>query len=258
MARVHDPLTDDGVHHPAGRLGGLAPDDLEDGAVRDGNVYGRDPVTMAQAQRTLHESFGDRFVLGLGISHPWFVEEIRGLSFGPRVSTMRDCLDRMDAAPFGPPGAGRQHHRVIGAVGTKMLGLAAERASGAVPFGMPVEHTARTRALMGPDAFLGVFQAVLPGSEDQTTRDQAWNHVAESLPNRTDMLRTLGYSVDLAGPDAERLVRSLVVWGGRDAIATRVREHLDAGADHVSLSVIGTRPDELPHRQWRELAGLLD
>ncbi len=222
------------------------------------NVYGRDPVTMAQAQRTLHECFGDRFVLGLGISHPWFVERIRGLSFGPRVPTMRDYLDRMDAAPFGPPGAPKQNPRVIGAVGTKMLGLAAERASGAVPFGMPIEHTARTRARMGPDAFLGVFQAVLLGPDDRTTREQAWSHVAESLPNRADMLRTLGYSVDLAGPDAERLVRSLVVWGGRDAIATRVREHLNAGADHVSLSVIGTRPDVLPRRQWRELAGLLD
>jgi probable F420-dependent oxidoreductase len=220
-------------------------------------VYGRDPVTMAQAQRTLHECFGDRFVLGLGISHPWFVEQIRGLSFGPRVPTMSDYLDRMDAAPFGPPGAPKQLPRVIGAVGTRMLGLAAKRASGAIPFGMPVEHTARTRALMGPDAFLGVFQAVLLGPEDGTTRETAWNHVAESLPNRADMLRGLGYSVDLAGPDAERLVRSLVVWGGQDAIAARVREHLNAGADHVSLSVIGTH-DVLPRRQWRELAGLLD
>ncbi|WP_328722909.1 LLM class flavin-dependent oxidoreductase [Streptomyces sp. NBC_00247] len=220
-------------------------------------VYGRDPVTTAQAQRTLHECFGDRFVLGLGISHPWFVERIRGVPFGPRVSTMSDYLDRMDAAPFGPPGAPKRLPRVIGAVGTRMLGLAAERASGAVPFGMPVEHTARTRALMGPDAFLGVFQAVLLGPDDGTTRGTAWNHVAESLPNRADMLRGLGYSVDLAGPDAERLVRSLVVWGGRDAIAARVKEHLDAGADHVSLSVIGT-PDALPRRQWRELAGLLD
>ncbi|WP_406498860.1 hypothetical protein OG936_29720 [Streptomyces sp. NBC_00846] len=186
------------------------------------------------------------------------MEKIRGLSFGPRVPTMRDYLDRMDATPFGPPGAPKQHPRVIGAVGTKMLGLAAERTSGAVPFGMPVEHTARARARMGPDAFLGVFQAVLLGPQDRTTREKAWSHVAESLPNRADMLSGLGYSVDLAGPDAERLVRSLVVRGGRDEIATRVREHLNAGADHVSLSAIGTRPDVLPHHQWRELAGLLD
>ncbi|MEV0643065.1 TIGR03620 family F420-dependent LLM class oxidoreductase [Streptomyces sp. NPDC050619] len=219
-------------------------------------VYGRDPVTMAQAQRTLTESFGDRFVLGLGISHPWFVEQIRGVKYGPRVPTMRGYLDRMDAAPFGPPGAGKGGARVIGAVGPKMLALAAQRTAGAVPFGMPVEHTARTRKLMGPDAFLGVIQAVLLGPDDRTTRDKAYSHVAESLPNRADMLRELGYSTDLSGPDADRLVRALVVRGGQSAVAARIQEHLDAGADHVSLSVIGTAADELPRRQWRELAGL--
>lgn len=220
-------------------------------------VYGRDPVTMAQAERTLHESFGDRFVLGLGISHPWFVERIRGIPFGPRVPTMRSYLERMDSAPFGPPGATEHSARVIGAVGTGMLRLAAERAAGALPFGMPVEHTARTRELMGSDAFLGVVQAVLLGPDDDTTRERARSHVAESLPNRAEILRGLGYSVDLAGPDAERLVRSLVVWGDQEAIAARVKEHLEAGADHVALSVIGTRPDQLPHREWRQLADLI-
>jgi probable F420-dependent oxidoreductase len=219
-------------------------------------VYGRDPVTMAQAQRTLLEAFGDRFLLGLGISHPWFVEQIRGLPYGPRVPTMRGYLERMDSAPFGPPGAPKRGNRVIGAVGTKMLALAAERADGALPFGMPVEHTARTRTLMGPDAFLGVVQAVLPAPDNATTRERAWSHVSESLPNRAHLLRDLGYSVDLSGPGAERLVRALVVWGDREAIAARVQEHFDAGADHVALSVIGTAPDMLPDRQWRELAGL--
>ncbi|MEV4559133.1 TIGR03620 family F420-dependent LLM class oxidoreductase [Kitasatospora sp. NPDC049285] len=222
------------------------------------NVYGRDPVTMAQAQRTLLEAFGDRFVLGLGISHPWFVEQVRGLAFGPRVPTMRAYLDTMDGSRFGPPGAPERGPRVIGAVGAKMLALAAERADGALPFGVPVEHTARTRALMGPKPFLGVIQAVLLGPDNARTRRQARTYVAESLPNRADMLRELGYSVDLAGPGADRLVRAMVAWGDRDAIAGRVREQLAAGADHVSLSVIGTPPDVLPRRQWRELAGLLD
>lgn len=221
------------------------------------NVYGRDPVTMAQAQRTLLEAYGDRFVLGLGISHPWFVEQVRGLKYGPRVPTMRAYLDKMDAAQFGPPGADKRGPRVIGAVGTNMLRLAAERASGALPLGVPVEHTVRTRQLMGPKAFLGVIQAVLLGPDNEATRQKARAYVAESLPNRADMLRSLGYSVDLGGPGADRLVRAMVAWGDQDAIASRVREHLDAGADHVALSVIGTSPNVPPLRQWRELAGLL-
>ncbi|MBL7492315.1 TIGR03620 family F420-dependent LLM class oxidoreductase [Frankia sp. AgB1.9] len=221
------------------------------------NVYGRDSVTMAQAQRTLLEAFPGRFVLGLGISHPWLVEQVRGLTFGPRVPTMRAYLDKMDATHVGPPEAEKRGPRVIGAVGSKMLTLAAERADGALPFVVPVEHTAQTRALLGPDAFLGVIQGVLLGPENANTRQLARNFVAESLPNRADMLRALGYSVDLTGPGADRLIRAMVAWGDQDAITRRVQEHLDAGADHVALSVIGTPPKMLPTQEWRALAGLL-
>ncbi|WP_433261703.1 TIGR03620 family F420-dependent LLM class oxidoreductase [Actinosynnema sp. CS-041913] len=220
------------------------------------NVYGRDPVTMAQGQRTLLEAYGDRFVLGLGISHPWFVEQVRGHVYGPRVATMRGYLDRMDAAPFGPPGAEKRGPRVIGAVGSKMLRLAAGRAHGALPLGMPVEHTARTRELLGPDRFLGVVLPVVLGPDDAATRDIARTYVAESLPNRADVLRELGFDVDLHGREASRLVRSAVAWGGPEAIAARVDEHLAAGADHVAFSVTGGVAEELPLAEWRELAAL--
>jgi alkanesulfonate monooxygenase SsuD/methylene tetrahydromethanopterin reductase-like flavin-dependent oxidoreductase (luciferase family) len=33
------------------------------------NIYGRDPVTMAAAQKTLAEFYPNRFLLGLGVSH---------------------------------------------------------------------------------------------------------------------------------------------------------------------------------------------
>lgn len=219
------------------------------------NVYGRDPVTMAQAHRTLLERYGDRFMLGLGISHPWLVTELRGLTFGPRVATMRAYLDRMDAAPVGPPGADRRRARVLGAVGWRMLGLAGERASGALPFGMPVEHTMRTRALLGPDGFLGVILPVLFAPDSEESQRIASGYVAESLPNRADMLRSLGYTAD---PGADRLVRALVAWGDRDALAERAHEHLSAGANQVCLYVIGTQEDQLLLEQWRALAGLLD
>jgi probable F420-dependent oxidoreductase len=222
------------------------------------NIYGRDPVTMAQAHRTLVESYGSRFVLGLGISHPWLVTELRGLTFGPRVATMRSYLDRMDAAPVGPPGADKQGARVLGAVGWRMLELASERASGALPMGMPIEHTARTRTLLGPDAFLGVILPVLVGPDGARSREAARQYVAESLPNRAGILRSLGYTTDLNDPASDRLISALVAWGDRDTIAERVREHHRAGADQVCLYVIGTQQDDLPLREWRELAGLAD
>jgi probable F420-dependent oxidoreductase len=221
------------------------------------SVYGRDPVTMAQAQRTLLESYGDRFVLGLGISHPWTVTQIRGAAFGPRIPTMRAYLDKMDATTAGPPGAGRPGARVLGAVGPRMLSLAAEKATGALPLGMPVEHTERARALLGPEAFLGVIQAVLLTTDADRAQRTGRQYVAELMPNRADILRDLGYSVDLSGPHAERLVQALVAAGDVESVAARVRDQMKAGADHVCVYVIGVPGDELPRQQWRALSGVL-
>jgi hypothetical protein len=36
-----------------------------------------------------------------------------------------------------------------------------------------------------------------------------------------------------------------------------VREHLDAGADHVCVQFLSGRWGDLPREQWRELAGEL-
>ncbi|MGW4211296.1 TIGR03620 family F420-dependent LLM class oxidoreductase [Lentzea sp. NPDC004789] len=220
-------------------------------------IYGRDPVTTAQAQRTLTEAHPGRFLLGLGVSHPWFVEDIRGHVFGPRVPTMRSYLDRMDAAPFGPPGTGKQPARVLGAVGPRMLKLAGERADGALPFCVPVEHTALTRKLLGPNAFLGVEQAVFLTGDPAAARAVAREHVAASLPNRAAVFRQLGFEIALDGPAGDRLADALVAWGGLDEISVRVQAHLDAGADHVCLYVIGTPSTVLPLPQWRALAPLL-
>ena len=42
------------------------------------NIWARDAVTMAAAQKTLAEVSGNRFVLGLGVSHAPLVEGVRG------------------------------------------------------------------------------------------------------------------------------------------------------------------------------------
>jgi hypothetical protein len=51
-----------------------------------------------------------------------------------------------------------------------------------------------------------------------------------------------------------RLVDALVAWGDREAVARRVKEHLDAGADHVCIQVFNAEPHGLPIRQWSTLA----
>jgi hypothetical protein len=53
------------------------------------------------------------------------------------------------------------------------------------------------------------------------------------------------------------MVDAVVAWGGPEAVADRVGAHLDAGADHVCLQVLGPDPDGLPTDGWRALAPAL-
>jgi hypothetical protein len=70
-------------------------------------------------------------------------------------------------------------------------------------------------------------------------------------------LRDLGWrDDDLAGP-SDRLVDAIVAWGDEEAIASRVREHLDSGADHVALQVVCADPRTVPVEEWRTLAGVV-
>jgi alkanesulfonate monooxygenase SsuD/methylene tetrahydromethanopterin reductase-like flavin-dependent oxidoreductase (luciferase family) len=148
-----------------------------------------------------------------------------------------------------------------------MLQLAAEHAWGAHPLGMPIEHTRHARSLLGSRAMLAVTQLVVLDPYHRIAAEPSRNrpgnasaelaraHAAAALPNRLTLLRDLGY--DDADSLDDRLVDALVAIGGPEDIARRVEEHLDAGADHVSLHVLTATPDEPPLRQWEQLAAQL-
>ncbi len=54
---------------------------------------------------------------------------------------------------------------------------------------------------------------------------------------------------------SDRLVDELVTWGGAGEIAARVSEHLQAGADHVALTMLNTDADKPgPAEAARQLA----
>ncbi|WP_329623368.1 LLM class flavin-dependent oxidoreductase [Streptomyces sp. NBC_01255] len=225
------------------------------------DIYARDPVTAAAAQRTLEEAFPGRFLLGLWDSHPSLAEDVRGHRFGLPLPTMRAYLDAMDAAPFGPPATAPSPHRVLAALDPGMLALAAERAWGANPLGMPVEHTRNARATLGPTALLAVTQLCVLGPDRAHTTEQARATAAAALPNRRALLRDLGFETAENAQNAEtpddRLIDALVAHGTAEDIARRVHEHLAAGADHVSLHLLTDTPDAPPLRQWQDLAAHL-
>ena len=114
----------------------------------------RDAVATANAQSGLNEQSGNRFLLGLGVSHKPLVSDMRGHSYGRPVPTMRAYLEAMRAAPYQAPPPSEPPRTVLAALGPKMLALAAEMTDGAHPYCVTPEHTAEARRILGPGKLL--------------------------------------------------------------------------------------------------------
>ncbi len=223
-------------------------------------IYGRDAVSMSSIWKTLTDAFPDRFLLGLGVSHQPVVEGLRKHEYGPPLTAMREYLDGMDAAPYMalPPRA--EPVRALAALGPKMLALAAERAIGAHPYFVPVEHTAVARTTMGPDVWLMPEQMAVLEPDPSKARAIARQTMATylQLPNYVNNLRRLGWSDDdFGGGGTDKLVDAIVVWGDEEAVRARVAEHFAAGADHVCVQLLPEQQYTLPVDGWRRLAPAL-
>jgi probable F420-dependent oxidoreductase len=223
------------------------------------NVTARHPHAMANGARTLADAHGDRPVLGIGIAHQYTTAS-RGLDWADPIGRMRTYLDEMDEAPVTSPPPNVPARRVLAALGPKMLALATERALGAHTYFVPVEHTRRARAAIGPEPVLAVEQTVVLHPDFDRGRSIArdWALGYLDLPNYANNMRRLGYSDDeIAGRSGDRLVEDAVVWGDAETIAERVRAHLEAGADHVCVQVITGDDARAPLEELRELFEVL-
>jgi probable F420-dependent oxidoreductase len=208
------------------------------------NIYARDAMAMRAAQLTMGELSGGRFLLGLGVSHAPIVKDLRGHEYRSPVATMRAYLDAMDKSTFSAPLPAETPPVVLAALRPRMLELAAERAQGAHPYNVTPEHTARARRILGPKALLCPEQMVLLETDPTRARAVARQNLGMylTLPNYTGNLRTLGFDdADFQDGGSDRLIDGIVAWGNESAIAARIREHHDAGADHVCIQPF--RPD---------------
>ena len=226
------------------------------------NIYARDPMTMAAAQRTLAEAFPGRFLLGLGVSHAHLVSNLRKHDYSKPYSYMVEYLQRMDESLFMAIKADDDGGRVLAALGPKMLQLSATAANGAHPYFTTPEHTALARATMGPDALLAPEQMVVLNTDPTEARRIARAGMAVYLraPNYTNNLKRNGFEdADFADGGSDRLVDAIVAWGDEQQIADRVAQHHAAGADHVCVQVLQDGLDALtmPEQQWRRLAPAL-
>ena len=218
------------------------------------SIWTTEPGTVAGGHAALVGKHAGRFVLGLGVSHPHLVER-QGHQWERPLEKMATYLDGLDrASPPVPAG-----ERVLAALGPRMLELSRDRAAGAHPYLVTPDHTRRAREVMGPGPLLAPEQKVILDDDATRARTLARERIGFYLdaPNYRRNLLRLGFGPDdLENGGSDRLVDSLVVWGGLDAVAARVKEHHDAGADHVCVQVL-VPERRLPRPEWRRLAEAL-
>jgi probable F420-dependent oxidoreductase len=223
------------------------------------SIHARDPMAMANGARALGEAFPGRFVLGMGVSHAPSVR-MRGGDYGSPLARMREYLDMMAEVQYVAPQPDPPVPLVLAALGPRMLELAAERADGAHPYFVPVEHTPIARQHLGPEPCLAVeITAVLTTDRSAglaIARAFAKHYLA--LPNYANNLRRLGWAEsDIENDGSDRLIEAVVAIGDVDTVVRRVRDHLDAGADHVCVQLREERSTDPALDAYRELAAAL-
>jgi len=83
---------------------------------------------------------------------------------------------------------------------------------------------------------------------------RSYMRIYTGLPNYQNNLKWLGFDdADFVDGGSDRLVDAIVAWGDEDAIRRRVREHFDAGADHVCIQPLHPEGQPVPHREVLEL-----
>jgi probable F420-dependent oxidoreductase len=219
------------------------------------NIWAVDPARIAARHHEIATAFPGRFLLGLGVSHHTFVEA-RGEAYTKPVERIAAFLDDLDAAIPPVP----REERFLAALAPRMLRLARERSAGSLPYFYSPEQTAEARRVLGPDRMLAVELpvALVDDADEAHHRARLYFQRYLDRPNYTNNLRKQGFTdADFADGGSDRLFDASVAWGNLDAIAARIRELTDAGADHVPVQVLSHDLQGDPIDDHRRLSALI-
>ena len=216
------------------------------------NLWMHSAGDVAQSYAELTAEHGDRFLLGIGVSHAPLIDAGQPGRYRRPLAATASFLDELDATPQPVP----TDRRVLAALGPKMLALSASRAAGAHPYLVTPDHTASARATLGERPLLLPEQTViLTDSADEARQiGTDWLRAYLALPNYANNLLRSGFSEDDLVQVSDRLFDAIIAWGDEEAIMRRVNEHRSAGADHVCVQVLLADPRAFPREEWRRLA----
>ena len=213
------------------------------------NIWSAPAPAVAESFQRIESAYPGRFLLGVGVGHREHNEE-----YIKPFDALVEYLDELDAAVLPTS------RRVLAALGPRVLRLAAERSAGAHPYLTTPEHTAKAREQVGNSVFLAPEHKVVLAADTDEARAIGRKTVDFylDLSNYVNNWLRLGFTEDdVRKPGSDRLIDAVVAYGTPDAIVQRLNEHLEAGADHVAIQVLGGGKDETLLPALRELAGPL-
>src|SRR6516165_2299533 len=194
------------------------------------NMWRAQPKDVAGSFARVQRRYPGRFLLGIGAGHREAAQQ-----YARPYETLARYVDVLRAG--GIP----RDSLVLAALGPRVLGLARDRAAGAIPYLVPPEHTRQARAVLGPGPLLAPEHKVVLDTDPDRARalGRITVHPHLSMVNYTSNLRRLGWTDDdLSGSGSDALIDALVAHGNPAEIAARLTRHLDAGADHLCLQLI--------------------
>jgi probable F420-dependent oxidoreductase len=194
------------------------------------NIWSADAKPVAESFHRIDKAHPGRFLLGIGVGHPEAVAEYK-----KPYDALVEYLDQLDS--YGVPA----ERRVVAALGPSVLKLSARRSAGAHPYLTTPEHSALARELIGPSAFLAPEHKVVLTTDAEQARAVGRKalDIYLNLTNYVSNWKRLGFTDDdVSRPPSDKLVDAVIAYGTTEAIADRLKQHLDAGADHVAVQVL--------------------
>jgi len=206
------------------------------------SIYARDAFTSRRGMITLNNLFGDRFILGLGVSHPPMVEGLRGHVYEKPIPAMRRYLNGILKDQTGSA----DWPVCVAALGPLMMKLSGEMTQGAIPYNTNPRHTAEAAKILGPNKWLAIEQKVTletdPAKARALGRKELERYLA--LDNYRNNFLRIGFTErDLENGGSDDFIDQMCLWGTADQVKAKLREHFAAGATHVAIQPVHTEGD---------------
>jgi len=218
-------------------------------------TYPRHPTAIAQQALTTAAASGNRFVLGIGLSHKIVIEDMLGFSYDKPARHMREYLSvlmplargkpanfqgehyRVNGVQLAVPGAG-ELPVVIAGLGPVMLKLAGELADGTSTWMVgprtmethiiPRLNEAADAAGRGRPRVVGGYPVVLTTRPDEARQKIAQNlTIYGQLPSYRAMLDREG----VAGP------ADVALAGDENALRGEIRRLEEVGITHFNAAI---------------------